>query len=38
MSEKPAADNADLTQEYVYIQAYGTGVICGEKLGMATFS
>lgn len=38
MSEKPAADNADLTQEYVYIQAYGTGVICGDKLGMATLS
>lgn len=37
MSEKQATDNADLTQEYVYIQSYGTGMVCGEKLGIWTF-
>lgn len=32
--EKDAANNADLTQEYVYGQPYGTGVICADKLGV----
>jgi len=36
--ERPATDNADLTQEYVYAQAYGTGVICAEKLGIYTIA
>lgn len=31
------AQNADLTQEYVYAQNYGTGIICGAKLGMWDF-
>ncbi len=36
--EKPAADNNDLTQEYVYGQAFGIGVICAEKLGIFTIA
>lgn len=32
--QREAADNNDLTQEYVYGQAYGTGVICASKLGV----
>ncbi len=36
LNTKEATENADLTQEYVYIQAYGTGVICGDKLGLYT--
>lgn len=35
---KDATDNADLTQEYVYGQLYGTGVICSEKLGIYTIA
>ena len=36
LNTKEATENADLTQEYVYIQPYGTGVICGDKLGLYT--
>lgn len=36
--QKDAASNNDLTQEYVYGQAYGTGVICAEKLGVYTIA
>lgn len=32
--EKDATANNDLTQEYVYGQAYGTGVICADKMGV----
>ncbi len=35
---REAAENNDLTQEYVYGQAYGTGVICSEKMGIYTIS
>lgn len=35
---REAAENNDLTQEYIYGQAYGTGVICSEKLGVYTIS
>lgn len=38
MYEKPSTDNADLTQEYVYIQNIGTAVICAKKLGVKTIS
>ena len=38
MALKEAANNNDLTQEYVYGQAYGTGVICAEKMGIYTIS
>lgn len=38
LNSSEATDRADLTQEYVYIQAYGTGVICGNKLGLYTIS
>lgn len=38
MIERDAAENNDLTQEYVYGQAYGTGVICNEKMGVYTIS
>ncbi len=31
--ERSATDNADLTQEYVYAQSIGVGVICAAKLG-----
>ncbi len=34
--ERQATENADLTQEYVYGQAWGTAVICAEKLGIYT--
>lgn len=34
MLESQATDRADLTQEYVYGQAWGTGVICAEKFGV----
>ena len=33
----PTANN-DLTREYVYGQAFGTGVICAEKLGIFTMA
>jgi len=32
--ETPATNNADLTQEYCYGQAYGTAAICAEKIGI----
>lgn len=38
MLNREAADNNDLTQELVYGQAYGTGVICAEKLGIYTIT
>lgn len=31
--ERPYTENADLTQEYIYGQAVGTGVVVAEKLG-----
>jgi hypothetical protein len=34
MIEREATINADLTQEYVYLQEYGTGVIIAEKIGI----
>mgnify|MGYP004627228855 CR=1 FL=1 len=36
--EKEASINNDLTQEYIYAQPYGTGVICADKLGVYTIS
>lgn len=38
MITREAADNNDLTQEYVYGQAFGTGVICAEKMGIYTIA
>lgn len=38
LAQKEAMSNNDLTQEYVYGQAYGTGAICAEKLGVYTIS
>lgn len=38
MLEKQANETNDLTQEYVYGQAFGTGVICGDKIGVYTIS
>lgn len=38
MIDKPAEDNADLTQEYIYIQGLGIGAICADKLGVYTMS
>lgn len=34
--QRDSLENADLTQEYLYAQAYGTGVICNEKMGIYT--
>lgn len=34
LMEKDAANNADLTKEYVYAQCYGIGVICAEQVGI----
>lgn len=36
--QKEATDNADLTQEYSYLQAFGVGVICADKLGVYNIS
>lgn len=36
--ERQAGENNDLTQEYIYGQAWGTGVICAEDLGVYTFT
>lgn len=36
--EKDATSNNDLTQEYVYGQAYGTGVMCADKMGVYTIA
>lgn len=36
--EKAASDNADLTQEYIYMQNYGTGVLCAAKMGIYLIS
>lgn len=36
--EGNAMDNNDLTQEYVYGQAFGCGVACSEKMGIFTFA
>ena len=33
---RDSLENADLTQEYLYAQAYGCGVICNEKMGIYT--
>lgn len=38
MIERSAAENNDLTQEYIYGQAWGTGVICAEEMGVYTFN
>lgn len=32
--EKDATSNNDLTQEYIYGQKYGVGVICADKIGV----
>ena len=34
--ERDASENADLTQEYVYGQGMGVGVVCAAKLGVYT--
>jgi len=36
--DKDPTTNADLTQEYIYAQALGCGVICCAKLAVCTFS
>ena len=36
--ERDATENNDLTQEYIYGQSYGVGVICSDKLGIYTIS
>lgn len=36
--ERDATENNDLTQEYIYGQSYGIGVICSDKLGIYTIS
>lgn len=38
MVEKSATENNDLTQEYVYAQQTGVGVICAGKLGVYTIN
>lgn len=38
LGEKAATDNNDLTQEYVYLEESGTGVICANKIGVYTIS
>lgn len=36
MLSRDPATNADLTQEYIYGQKFGVGVICGDKIGVYT--
>lgn len=36
--EREPAENNDLTQEYVYGQTFGVGVICAEKIGIFTIA
>lgn len=36
--EKDASVNADLTQEYIYGQSFGTAVACGAKFGVYTIA
>lgn len=36
--ERQATENADLTNEYLYAEAAGVGVICNEKLGVYTLT
>lgn len=38
MLERQATDNNDLTQEYIYGQAWGTAVICSQDLGVYTIA
>lgn len=38
LGERPATDNNDLTQEYVYLEDRGVGVICANKIGVYTMS
>ena len=38
LGERPATDNNDLTQEYVYIEDSGTGIVCANKIGIYTMS
>ena len=38
LHQRPALDSADMTEEYVYGQGFGTGVICAEKMGIYTVS
>lgn len=38
MQQSDAIKNADLTQEYVYIQSYGVGAIFNEKVGIYTIT
>ena len=36
--ERQSTDNADLTQEYMYAEATGIGIICNEKMGIYTLA
>ena len=36
--EGDATANNDLTQEYVYGQTFGVGVVCAEKMGVFTLA
>lgn len=36
--ERDPAENNDLTQEYIYGQGFGVGVICSEKIGICTIA
>ena len=38
MLERDSADNNDFTQEYIYSQPFGVGVICAEQMGVYTMS
>lgn len=38
MLERDFADNNDFTQEYIYSQPFGVGVICAEQKGVYTMS
>lgn len=38
LGERQATDNNDLTQEYVYLEESGTGVICSNKIAVYTMS
>lgn len=38
LAERDAIQNADLTQEYLYAQASGVGIVCANKLGIFTMA
>lgn len=38
MLQIDAANNQDMTQEYVYGQAFGVGVVCADKIGVMKFT